>query len=84
MTSPEYRRYIESAEWRLTRYRALKAARWMCSSCGRSGLPLEVHHRHYETLGNERLSDLRVLCRRCHRNADLVRKIERAVRRWFR
>ena len=31
------------------------------------GFPLfQVHHLHYRTLGKERMSDLRVLCKDCH------------------
>ncbi len=35
---------------------------------------LEVHHRHYRTLGGEAPGDLTVLCHDCHRDADRRRQ----------
>ena len=41
--------------------------------------PLEVHHRHYDTLGNERLDDVEVLCSSCHRNEHTPRNKKKRV-----
>jgi len=62
----EYRAYLRSPEWRARRRRALALAGDACEVCGKGGR-LEVHHTTYARLGKERLSDLVVLCRRCHR-----------------
>ena len=37
-----------------------------CQLCGRSDVPLVVHHNTYERLWNEHPSDLVVLCNECH------------------
>jgi 5-methylcytosine-specific restriction endonuclease McrA len=47
------------------RNQALAAAGYRCERCGFSG-PLELHHKHYASLGNERLTDVEMLCRKCH------------------
>jgi 5-methylcytosine-specific restriction endonuclease McrA len=39
-----------------------------CADCGRSDLPLEVHHVNRDPTDN-RLANLQVLCRDCHRSA---------------
>ncbi|PLS85251.1 MAG: hypothetical protein CYG60_13590 [Actinobacteria bacterium] len=57
--------YLKTIEWGARRNRALLQADNRCRICG-STQRLEVHHRTYERLGHELLSDLVVLCRRCH------------------
>jgi 5-methylcytosine-specific restriction endonuclease McrA len=70
--------YLRSAHWRSLRIWALEAADWRCQRCGKTmsvaGGSLDVHHKHYRTVGHERPSDLEVLCRPCH---------ERKGRRWL-
>lgn len=77
--SPEYLRYIDSEEWR--RRRALKlllgggiSGSVYCDTCGRamSVTIANVHHKNYERMGRELMSDLAILCRRCH---DLEKEI---------
>lgn len=60
-----YRRYLQSAHWGERRAAALKYANHQCQRCGSSRY-LQVHHKTYERLGDERLSDLMVLCDACH------------------
>lgn len=43
----------------------LRAYHAGCQACG-SGEDLQVHHRHYDTLGNEAPRDLVLLCDACH------------------
>jgi len=66
-----YHEYIASREWRQNpvRLAELEASSFRCRLCNHDGSenPLEVHHRTYENLGNERPGDLTTLCRRCHR-----------------
>lgn len=59
--------YLKTREWKVKRNRALIQAGTRCQVCA-STHPLEVHHRTYERLGIELLSDLVVLCRSCHRH----------------
>jgi len=63
-----YRHYLESPEWYARRSAALEAAGWKCENCG-STVRLETHPRTYRHLGAERLNELVIYCRRCHRRA---------------
>lgn len=66
MTRDEYREvYLRSEHWRETRLAALERAEHRCQVCNRTER-LDVHHRTYERIGEERPADLTVLCRRCH------------------
>ena len=60
----DYRAYLESDEWRW-KANAAKEAAGCCAVCGAT-TELETHHKTYVRVGHERLSDLVVLCRRCH------------------
>ena len=62
----EYREvYLQSDHWRRIREIALGDFEYRCAVCY-SPKNLDVHHRTYERLGNERVTDLTVLCRSCH------------------
>jgi 5-methylcytosine-specific restriction endonuclease McrA len=62
----EYSQYLESAEWKAKRRGALERADHRCQVCY-SKRRLQVHHRTYARVGEERDADLTVLCTRCHR-----------------
>lgn len=64
----DYYEYIQSPEWKQKADKARKRAGYRCQVCNRSikEIVLDVHHRTYERLGNERNEDLTVLCRDCH------------------
>jgi hypothetical protein len=74
-----YEQYLQTAEWRQRRNRALARASWRCERppCT-AGQGLEVHHRTYERLGAELDADLEVLCGRCHR-AEHVQQFEQSA-----
>lgn len=57
------KRIRESDWWR----EVLRYFHHRCVGCGCVGLPLDVHHIHYESLGNERPGDVVPLCRECHK-----------------
>lgn len=61
----DYAEYLNSTEWRL-RARAAKQLSDGCALC-MATTSLEVHHRTYARVGRELLTDLVVLCSRCHR-----------------
>ena len=67
----DYLDYLDSPEWWSIRRNAMRRAQWRCEQEkpgeSRHEGPLEVHHRHYKTLGNEALDDVEVLCPACHR-----------------
>lgn len=64
----DYHEYIKSNEWKMRRDMALERADYKCQLCNRSKKEtvLHVHHRSYQNLGSEKLSDLTVLCSSCH------------------
>ena len=61
----EYEVYIHSQEWERKRQWALTYWGNKCATCFTSR-ELEVHHRTYERLGHELITDLIVLCDGCH------------------
>jgi hypothetical protein len=61
-----YRLYLRTPEWRRTRMAALVRAGNACSLDVTHTERLEVHHRTYERLGAELVTDLVVLCHSCH------------------
>lgn len=60
-----YKDYLNTDHWKELREAKLLDVDFRCEKCRRKS-QLEVHHRHYNTYGHERLSDLQVLCRNCH------------------
>lgn len=58
---------MRSAAWQ-----AVRARYWrsklpkFCFCCLALDVPLDLHHRTYKNLGNERLIDLVAVCRTCH------------------
>lgn len=62
-----YKTYLESTHWYMVSERAKKGAGYRCQLCNKGG-ELHAHHRTYENIGHEKLSDIVVLCRKCHAN----------------
>lgn len=60
-----YRDYLLSPEWNATRVATLRRCKGACMVCN-AHVRLDVHHRTYERLGQERAADLIALCRTCH------------------
>lgn len=52
-----------------------------CMKCGNPN-ELNVHHKHYKTLGNEDIGDLIVLCKRCHNDEHFEKDKQRRDRGW--
>ena len=65
LTWPEYQQYLRTPRWAAMRDHALARFDWRCAAC-HSPDHLHVHHRTYERVGAEYLTDLTVLCRYCH------------------
>ena len=61
----DYHEYIKSEVWRQKRDNVLVFWSGRCAICN-SPDNIQVHHRTYERLGQERLSDLIPLCDDCH------------------
>lgn len=62
-----YAEYLSTSYWLLFAREARARAGYHCQLCDRDDLPLEVHHRRYDRLGDERPDDVIVLCEDCHR-----------------
>lgn len=61
-----YRRYVQSTEWQDKRRQYFRSDRPKnCQGCSWRG-PVDLHHRTYERMGKEELTDLIALCKRCH------------------
>jgi hypothetical protein len=58
--------YLISPWWRRRRHERLKKANGKCERCSRVVRFTDVHHVYYDRIGEERDSDLEVLCRDCH------------------
>lgn len=65
-----YNKYIKSNEGKEKRKFAFKAVNYQWTRCGKKD-KLQVHHLNYRYLYKERLNDVRVLCERCHKDADV-------------
>ena len=65
--------YLRSPHWRETRLRKLRAVGFKCEKCEAGGR-LDIHHLTYTRIGREKLSDLQVLCRKCHKAEHQKRK----------
>jgi len=70
-----YSSYISSARWKNIRKLMIKHSSNRCTRCNTIRPNLELHHKTYERLGSERISDLEVLCVQCHEIADMERAI---------
>ena len=69
-----YHKYIQSEAWKEKRRVKLDACRRKCEcegGCTREAT--QVHHLHYDSLGNESLDDLQALCPKCHMQKSKVR-----------
>ena len=72
-----HREYLRSPLWKTIRQQALDHYGSICGKCGMEGR--DVHHLTYKGWGgNERISDLQVLCRECH---CAIHAIERVSKR---
>ena len=67
---PNLRSYLASSAWgakkQEKRERTRKKDLNRCQLCGESNILLDLHHRTYQRLGEERLEDLVWCCRSCH------------------
>ena len=69
-----YRKYIQSKAWKEKCQAKLDACSGKCEcegGCTREAT--QVHHLHYDSLGNESLDDLQALCPKCHMQKSKVR-----------
>jgi hypothetical protein len=60
-----YKQYLKSERWKDLREVVLKRCNHQCGTCMNKRW-LQVHHRTYDRVGHELLTDLIVICKRCH------------------
>lgn len=69
MNKNDYQEYLQSDHWKNLRRRKRKKVRAVrCAICSSTD-QVETHHLFYRNIYDVRLSDLRLLCRRCHKTA---------------
>ena len=62
----DYREYLVSDDWIVQKQIIMEMKNNCCEKCG-SQNKLQLHHKTYERLGFEKLSDLILLCAKCHK-----------------
>lgn len=62
----KYQAYLQTPQWKQKRIDKFSQVGYECQLCP-SKTRLQVHHRTYKRLGRELLSDLTVLCEKCHK-----------------
>ena len=82
--SSEYLKHMNSRAWRDFKKTAIVAAGRKCQACGAANRVLQVHHKHYRSLGAETLADVSVLCVECHKKADRLREKETETNAYHR
>jgi hypothetical protein len=70
----DYGDYLKTQHWYSVRNKVFKRAKYQCELCG-SKDTLNAHHKTYANLGKEKLSDIIVLCKKCHQKFhDIVKE----------
>jgi 5-methylcytosine-specific restriction endonuclease McrA len=70
-----YEQRIRSAQWKNMKRDMIRLRGAQCERCGCGGA-LELHHKDYQNLGRELISDLELVCHGCHLIADEERAAE--------
>lgn len=68
-----YMDYLGSAEWHKKRGTVIERDNYACRLCD-SGENLQVHHKTYDNIYEEPLSDLITLCKNCHEHFHEIEK----------
>ena len=77
----EYVRYLRSDKWKRKRMALGFKRNFTCELCGTYARDaFEVHHKTYEHIYKEPLSDLMFLCPHCHRVLEAQKRRERKLR----
>ena len=79
--TPEYHKAISGQRWRELKERVIVLRGKSCEGCGTKRGRLDLHHDTYDRLGQELPTDVRLLCRDCHRAEDILREERGEVRK---
>jgi hypothetical protein len=70
----EYEAVLLSPGWQRLKQEAILKHGYKCQRCGRAQGVLELHHLAYDKpLGEEKLSDVKLVCADCHTTEDVER-----------
>ena len=78
MDRVKYERYLKTKKWKNLAKRVRQRANNRCQHCNTTGL-LHVHHKTYERVGNERITDLIALCPACHEIEHISKTIPNSI-----
>ena len=70
--------HLGSDKWQAMRAAVMAERGAKCEVCGWM-FDLEVHHLNYCRLGNERTTDLKVLCSDCHKKTHIIQDQRKAI-----
>lgn len=62
-----YKKYLNSKEWKERRLQRLEIDGYKCACCG-TDKNLNVHHLTYDMIGSEEMDDLITMCKDCHKS----------------
>lgn len=65
MNKQEYLSYLQSSHWKAFRKKFFESHWRRCIGCHVTK-KLHLHHKTYKNLGQEKDSDVCILCKRCH------------------
>lgn len=66
LTKFQYSNYMRSKHWRKFRKKMWKQKPHRCWICNMETQKLDLHHKTYKNLGNEKANQVIFLCRPCH------------------
>lgn len=76
----EYQEYLESTKWKEFRKKAFEHYGRKCNKC-QTTKNLQIHHLHYNNIFNEKLEDVRVLCKYHHEETHGINKKKVVVKK---
>lgn len=79
----DYQKYMRSNEWKAKRQEKLETCNHRCEcegGCYRKAT--QIHHLHYDTLGDESMEDLQALCPKCHMQKSGIKDFYGSVQRY--
>lgn len=79
--SSRYVSYLHSPAWFALRAKHLLRYGADCKACG-SLEKIQLHHKTYDNLGHEKVSELVALCEACHRAVHRYAKAHRTLTLW--
>ena len=71
----KYHRYLKSKKWKAIRMKIINE-RENCERCWGENR-LEIHHKTYKNVFNEKMEDLELLCHSCHQQHHGFEKAEK-------